>query len=125
LNACRFAKGSDVDSNITLALLAAGLEECIAMSFNIVGGSVQVFTQALYEALLLQRVPFHRAAMLARRAMSQAGQRIARFGQAVEFDDSVVPAVYVGRQVEIGVDEERDLTINEHPWDASIAPRFP
>jgi hypothetical protein len=73
LNACRSAKGSTVDSNIALVLPASGLLGCIAMSFNIVGGSVQLFTRAFYGALLLERVPFPQAAMLARRSNESGG----------------------------------------------------
>lgn len=102
LNACRSARGTSPETNIAAALVSGGISTVVAMSFNIVTRSVEIFVATFYKALLRHDLPFETAVFMARQAMHCSPARISKFGDLIDVHDSIVPVIYTTASGEHG-----------------------
>jgi hypothetical protein len=124
INACRSGRGTSYDANFAAALVRGGISVVVAMSFDIVTRSVEIFTANLYNAFLRRNLPLQTAVFLARQAMHKSPTRISKFGDPVDVYDSIVPVMYtnsLGEQYTL----EGLGPIPALPDIVDFAPRFP
>ncbi len=94
LNACRSAQYRDVDESIALGLLKSGVEQCVAMSFNVLSRSVEIFMSVLYDALLTKGLPLDAAAAWARQALRRQQTRRSCYATNLSVYDYIIPMCY-------------------------------
>jgi CHAT domain/NB-ARC domain len=96
VNACNSANAQvgTTGSNLAEALLSHSLECVLAMSFKVMDEAVEIFMNALYQSLLLKRLPFEDAARISRMALMRNSQRRARYMHVVNLLDYIVPVLY-------------------------------
>jgi hypothetical protein len=94
LNACRSAHYQDADDSIALGILKAGVEECVAMTFDVVSRAVEIFMSILYDAILVKGLTLDAAAAWARQALRLKPDRDSRYTTRVPVYDYVIPVCY-------------------------------
>jgi hypothetical protein len=65
-----------------------------AMSYNVLGQAVEIFTKNLYEGILHHGMPFEGAVAWARDGMLLDPDRVSKFGSIVIVKDHVVPVLF-------------------------------
>lgn len=94
LNACRSAQYQDADHSIALGILQAGVDECVAMTFNVVSRAVEIFMSVFYDAVLTKGLALDAAAAWARQALRLKPDRTSRYAASVPVYDYMIPICY-------------------------------
>lgn len=94
LNACRSAHYQDADGSIALGILKAGVEECVAMTFDVVSRAVEIFMAIFYDAILTKGLALDAAAAWARHALRGCPDRQSCYATNIPVYDYVVPVCY-------------------------------
>ncbi|KAK3899738.1 hypothetical protein C8A05DRAFT_36633 [Staphylotrichum tortipilum] len=94
LNACRSAHYQDADDSIALGILKAGVEECVAMTFDVVSRAIEIFMSIFYDAILIKGLALDAAAAWARQALRLKPDRQSRYATSIPVYDYVVPVCY-------------------------------
>lgn len=96
LNACESANAQHGNpaSNLAEVLLRSGIRSAIAMAYKVVDEAVEIFTNVLYQSLLVNKLPIHSAARLLRLALLRDRKRRAAYMRTVQLLDYIVPVTY-------------------------------
>ncbi|KAJ5918291.1 hypothetical protein N7454_010666 [Penicillium verhagenii] len=94
LCACRTAKATSTFNHLAIEFLENGIKGIFAMRYEIKATAAKIITSSFYHALCQEGKTFVEAAYAARRALQENPSRPAHFGEMVEVQDSLVPAVY-------------------------------
>ncbi|KAJ5930486.1 hypothetical protein N7466_005979 [Penicillium verhagenii] len=94
LCACRTAKATSTFNHLAIEFLENGIKGIFAMRYEIKATAAKIITSSFYHALCQEGKTFVEAAYTARRALQENPSRPAHFGEMVDIQDSLVPAVY-------------------------------
>ncbi|KAL8672794.1 MAG: hypothetical protein Q9168_002758 [Polycauliona sp. 1 TL-2023] len=96
LNACESAKVSLATPNVNLAeiLLREGAPFVVASSAVVMEHTAEIYMDAFYQNLLVERTSFAEAVHIARQRLLRYQNRRAHFRQTVSMEDFAVPVLY-------------------------------
>jgi hypothetical protein len=94
LCACRTAKITSTFSHLALEFLNHGVTGVFAMRYELKAAAAKILTSSFYLALCRDGKSFIEAGYASRRAMKDNASRPARFGERIEIQDFLVPAIY-------------------------------
>ncbi|KAH8703572.1 hypothetical protein BGW36DRAFT_443882 [Talaromyces proteolyticus] len=95
LCACRTAQTTSTFGHLALHFLTHGIRGVYAMRYELKASGAAILTSSFYTAFCLEGKTFVEAAYASRRAMQADSSRRAKYGELVEIQDSLVPAVYI------------------------------
>ncbi|KAH6972601.1 hypothetical protein EDB80DRAFT_360879 [Ilyonectria destructans] len=92
-NACKSARVGPPLSSFAEMLVRSGIQQVVAMSFDLTAAASAMFVQTFYSHLLAEGSSFIAAAAAARRVLATNRRRLGGLA-SVEIDDYIVPVVY-------------------------------
>ncbi len=105
LDACQSAKqihGDERETSLGAALMAAGMQTVLAMSYSVTVSAAEILMRTLYKQLFAGKA-LDEAIRLGRKALWDSKERKAYFDQTIRLEDWLLPVVYRGRQVNFGL----------------------
>lgn len=101
VNACQSAKqvkGDERETSLGAALMAAGMQAVLAMSYSVTVSAAEILMKTLYQQLFAQK-PLEEAIRWGRHELFNQQERRAYFNQRIRLEDWLLPVVYQRSQV--------------------------